>query len=127
MPERQEEIVSIAGHKIKIHELSTEEESKVRAASQVWNKTKKLPEVDQALLDANIIFHSVYPETWPSEAFGELSVENIRRLPTKYTRKLLFRCQRLNILEEDVADFLDEKSSSEAPPREESDRTGFSK
>lgn len=108
--------MNVAGHGIRIRELSTEEESKIRVQSQVWSKGKKAPEVDQASLDANMIFHSIVPETWPKE-FGEFTVETIRKLPTKYTRKLLFSCQRLNILDSDVADFLDIVSRSEVEPR----------
>ncbi|MHB8565725.1 MAG: hypothetical protein ACYC7D_05355 [Nitrososphaerales archaeon] len=114
MTQREEKTVSVAGHEIRIHELSTEEESKIRVQSQVWNQKKKIPEVDQASLDANMIFYSVVEETWPKD-FGELSAENIRKLPTKYTRKLLFQCQRLNILDSDVADFLGSQSSSDQP------------
>ena len=114
MLERQEKTIEILGKQIRIRELSTEEESKIKSQSQVWNSKKKMPEVDQAKLDANIICHSVLPETWPSE-WGTLSAENIRKLPSKLTRRLLHECQSLNILDEDVASFLDSQSSSQTP------------
>ncbi|MHB8603517.1 MAG: hypothetical protein ACYC9R_12860 [Nitrosotalea sp.] len=108
-----EKIVKISGHEIKIHELTTEEESRIRSSSQTFNTKKKIPETDQAKLDANMIFYSVIAETWPKE-WGQLSVETIRKLPAKLTRKLLFECQSINVLQEDVESFLDSQQQSRA-------------
>ena len=109
----EEKIVKIANHEIIIHELTTEEESRVRAESQVWNTRKKLPETDQAKLDSNMIFYSVDSKTWPEE-WGEFTVESIRKLPSKLTRKLLYECHAINVLEEDESAFLESQQQSQA-------------
>src|SRR5579875_2554856 len=113
MAAREERSVKISGHEIRIRELSTEEESKIRSLSQTWNPKRKVPETDQAKLDANMIFHCVIPETWPKE-WGPFSVETIRKLPAKLTRKLLFECQAINVLQEDVDSFLGSQLQSQA-------------
>ena len=109
----EEKTLTIAGHELKIHELTTEEESKIRGASRVWNN-KRTPETDHGKLDASMIYYSVYAETWPEE-WGPFTIENIRKLPSKLTRKLLFECQALNVLDEDVSAFLDSRQQSPAP------------
>ncbi len=58
----EEKTIIIAGHEIRIHELTTEEESKIRGSSRVWNN-KRVPETDHGKLDAQMIFYSVVPET----------------------------------------------------------------
>ncbi len=119
----EERTVKVGSSEIKIHELTTEDESRIRANSQVWNSKKKISEPDQARLDANIIVASVIPETWPKE-WGLLTVENVRKLPSKQTRRLLTACHRLNILDEDVSDFLDEQRQSQEATSKET--TAFS-
>lgn len=109
----EEKTVKIDGHEITIHELTTEQESRIRASSQVWNSKKKMPEVDQAKLDANIMYYSIVASTWPAKDWGTLSPETIQKLPSKLTRKLLGECQRLNVLDEDIQAFLDSRQSSQ--------------
>ncbi len=108
----QEKDVPVAGHVIKLREMTTEIESLIKSKSQTFNPKKKMMEMDQPSLDANMIFYSVVPETWPTSDFGPLTVENIKKLPTKISRRLLREAQSLNVLEEDVADFLDTQSKS---------------
>src|SRR5579875_865794 len=108
----EEKTIRIAGKEIRIHELTTEEESEVRAKSQTWDAKKKTLSTDQPKLDALMIYYSVVRETWPKE-WGPLSVETIRKLPSKLTRRLLFECQQINVLQEDVDSFLDSQQPSQ--------------
>lgn len=105
--------IKIVGYEITIHELTTEEESKVRGQSQTWNAKKKTMEPDQAKQDAFMIYYSVVRETWPKE-WGPFEVEAIRKLPAKLTRRLLFECQAINVLQEDVDSFLESQQPSQA-------------
>jgi hypothetical protein len=126
MQEREEKEVQIAGHAIRIRELTTEMESRIRADSQVYDRKSRMLKPDQAALDANLIYYSLVPSTWPEE-WGKLGVDNIKALPSKLTRKLLYECQRLNTLEEDAQAFLDSRrstqgsSASKAAPEEKTE------
>ncbi|MDG6995185.1 MAG: hypothetical protein JRN52_04605 [Nitrososphaerota archaeon] len=113
----EEKTVNIGSHKIGIRELTTEDESRIRVASQVWNSKKKIWEIDRANLDATYLAYSVVPETWPKE-WGPLTSENIRKLPAKLTRKLFVECNRLNTLGEDASDFLDRPQSFQEKTQE---------
>ena len=109
----EEKTVKVGTHEIRIHELTTEDESRIRTASQVWDSKRKTWETERATLDASYIAYSVVPETWPKE-WGPLSSENIRKLPAKLTRKLLIECNKLNTLSEDASDFLEPRQQSQA-------------
>lgn len=113
----EERTVRVGPHDIRIHELTTEDESRIRAEAQVWDSKKKIWETDRAILDASYIASSVVHETWPKE-WGNLSTEGVRKLPAKLTRKLFIECNKLNTLSEDSADFLDPQQHSPAQTQE---------
>jgi hypothetical protein len=96
---------------IKIHELTVEEEGQIKQDARRYERQNRSFTVDPGALDASIILHSVVKETWPSD-FGEFSLENIKKLPSKYFRKLLPECEKLNSIKQESADFLEEASSS---------------
>lgn len=109
----EERTVRVGPHEIRIHELTTEDESRIRAGAQVWDSKKKIWETDRAILDSSYIACSVVPESWPKE-WGSLTTEGVRKLPAKLTRKLFIECNKLNTLSEDSADFLDPQQHSQA-------------
>lgn len=110
----EEKIVKVGSHEIVIRELTTEDESRIRAEAQVWNSKKKIYEVDRAALDALYIAYSVVPATWPKE-WGPLSSDNIRKLGAKLTRRIYVECNKLNTLTEDASDFLEQPQQSQQP------------
>ncbi|MDG6906042.1 MAG: hypothetical protein JRN20_09690 [Nitrososphaerota archaeon] len=108
----EEKNVRVGSHEIRIHELTTEDESMIRTASQVWDQRRKIWETNRAILDASYITYSVDSSTWPKE-WGPLTIENVRKLPAKLTRKLFIECNKLNTLNEDAADFLEAPEQSQ--------------
>jgi hypothetical protein len=114
----EQKSVKVGTHEIIIHELLSEDESRIRAACQIWNSKTKTWEIDRALLDASYIANSVDPKTWPIE-WGLPTAELIRKLPAKLTRRLLVECNRLNTLSEDTADFLGQQLPIQEQPLKE--------
>lgn len=108
----EEKEIKIGKYSLKIKELTVEEEADIKAEARVYDRKTKVFKLDNGALDASIILHSVVPDTWPSD-FGELEMDKIRKLPSKYFRRLLIESQRLNSIKEEVADFLEERSSSQ--------------
>ena len=100
---------------MRIRELTVEDEARIKTQAQVWDSKRKSHVVDQSRLDCAIIVASVLPETWPAD-FGSLTIESVKIMPTKYVRPILLACQKLNVLEEDVSDFLESQSQSGANP-----------
>lgn len=107
----EEKKVVVGKYELKIRELTVEEEAEIKSESRVYDKKTRTSKLDSGALDASIILHSVVQETWPPD-FGEISLENIRKLPSKYFRRLLIESQKLNSVPEEIADFLEERSSS---------------
>ena len=111
--ELEQRSVKVGKYELAIRELTVEEEAEIKSESRVYNKASKMYKLDSGALDASIILHSVLKESWPQD-FGEMSLENIRKLPSKYFRRLLIECQKLNSIPEEVADFLEDRLSSQA-------------
>jgi hypothetical protein len=109
--ELQSEIVPIGNHQIKITELTLEQDAKVKTESQVYDSEKKTFVLDQRISDAWYLKLAVDPSTWPEE-FGPLEVENISKLPSRISKRLMLRIKKMNITSEDVQDFLDSQHSS---------------
>ncbi|MHB1907749.1 MAG: hypothetical protein ACYCQJ_02615 [Nitrososphaerales archaeon] len=108
----QEKTIKISDYTLKIRELTVAQEATIKADARTYDPKAKLYRLDHASLDASIILHSVVNSTWPTD-FGEMTLENIKQLPSKYFRRLLIECQKLNSIKEEVADFLDSQSSLE--------------
>jgi hypothetical protein len=106
-----EETVKIDKYEIKIHELTAEEDAKAKMEAQIWSGEKKTFIQDQRLSDAWYLKLSVDPSTWPAD-FGALDVENIRKLPSRITKRLLLRIKKMNLSNEDMQDFLESQQSS---------------
>jgi hypothetical protein len=111
--ELQEKEVKIGKYALKIRELTVEGEADIKAEAHVYDRKTRTFKIDNGALDAAIILNSVVKETWPSD-FGEFALDNIRKLPSKYFRRLLIESQHLNSIREEAADFLEERSSSPA-------------
>lgn len=116
----EEKTITVGKYSIKIKELTVEEEADIKSDARSYDKRTKSFKLDNGALDASIILHSVVKHSWPSD-FGEMDLENIRKLPSKYFRRLLIECQKLNSIKEEVADFLEERSSlpEKAPSSEQ--------
>lgn len=97
--------------KVRLRELTAEDEWDVAQRAAVWNPRKKMFETDRKELNALLLLRSIVPETWPVEELGSLSSDTIKKLPAKYARPLMLAYQRLNTLDEDSRDFLDTQSS----------------
>ena len=108
----QEKTIKISDYTLKIRELTVAQEALIKAEARSYDQKTKTYHLDHASLDASIILHSVLSSSWPND-FGEMTLENIKQLPSKYFRRLLIECQKLNSIKEEVADFLDSQSSSE--------------
>jgi hypothetical protein len=124
--ELEEKIIKIGKYELKIHELTVEEEAEIKSESRVYDKKLRTSKLDSGALDASIILHSVVKETWPSD-FGEMSLDNIRKLPSKYFRRLLIESQKLNSVPEEIADFLEERSSSAENKQSSEQQSGSAK
>jgi phage FluMu protein gp41 len=109
--ERQERELQLGRFRVRLRELTAEDEWDVAQRATVWNPRKKMFETDRKELNALLLVRSIVPESWPSQELGSLSSETIKKLPAKYARPLMLAYQRLNTLDEDSRDFLDTQSS----------------
>jgi hypothetical protein len=111
--ELQERKIKVGKYELRIREITVEEEAEIETESRPYDRATRSNKLDNALLHASIIKHCVVKESWPPD-FGEMTLTNIRKLPAKYFRRVLIECQKLNSTTEEISDFLEEASSSQA-------------
>lgn len=111
----QSKFVRVHGYDIRLREFTTEQYSEVKANSVEIVRGR--PKANLASVEANSLYYAIDHSTWPTEAFGPLTVDAIKKLPARITKPLIAAMNELNRLSEEETDFLPSKSQS---PEQES-------